>query len=376
MQRAHDLLERRPPWRTRLAAGVVVAAAIALLATSCLSSTPLEDLGGTLTRAFAVNNEGVIVGRGIDDAGEQFGFVFDPSTGIMSAVPPLNGGTTEALDVNDHGLIVGNSFARDFICPLPDCPFPINHAFAYDRTTGQLDDLFDFGVGLPPANEAELGSTATGVNEAGEVVGAATTVTGPSGPGPAFEVHARAFMFDTSSHAITDLGAYGMTDAADIDEHGRVAGTIAGRAAVVDASTGIVTDLGTLGGTSSYATAISDDGLVVGAAQVTGNSAYHAFVYDLVTGVLTDIGTLPAPGAPQSIAYGVNDNRIVVGLSSASGEIHPFAYDVPTKTLRDLGVLGTSDLLEGRDINDAGLTVGFSQVTPAHAWRATVSRHY
>jgi probable HAF family extracellular repeat protein len=375
MHRPHDRLDRRPRGPTRAFGAAVVAATVALVATSCLSSTPLEDLGGSFSRAFAVNNAGVVVGLGIDDATQQqIGFVYDPTTGSMSPVPPLNGGATEALDVNDHGLVVGDSFVRmSGPCPLPGCPFAIDHAFVYDPATGHLEDLFDFGVGVPPTNQGELGSSATGVNEAGVVVGNSASA---SVFGGVITFNRHPFAFDTASHAVTDLGAFGMSDAADIDEHGRVAGTVDGRAAVVDLGTGTVTDLGTLGGTSSFATAISDDGLVVGSAQITGNSAFHAFVYDLGTEGMTDIGTLPAPGAPNSTAYGVNDNRIVVGLSSASGEIHPFAYDVPTRSMKDLGVLGSSNIVEGRDISDAGVAVGFSQVTPAHAWRATVTRHY
>jgi hypothetical protein len=113
--------------------------------------------------------------------------------------------------------------------------------------------------------------------------------------------------------------------------------------------------------------------LVVGAAQITGNGAFHAFVYDMATGVLTDIGTLEAPGLPNSIAFGVNNDNIVVGMSAG----HPFAYDVPAKTIKDLGGLGSSNgVVEARDITDAGLVVGFSHVNPSHIWQATVSRHY
>src|SRR5207344_582688 len=105
-------------------------------------------------------------------------------------------------------------------------------------------------------------------------------------------------------------------------------------------------------------------------------SAFHAFMYDLNTGVLTDIGTLSAPGAPQSFAYGVNNDAIVVGTSSASGALHPFAYDGWAKVLQDLGPLGPSNITEAQDINESGITVGFSQVTPEHAWQSKVHRHY
>jgi probable HAF family extracellular repeat protein len=357
-----------------------VTAALVLLLTACLSSTPLEDLGGNLSRAVAVNEHGVIVGQGLDDNQNGIPVILDPDSGVMSPIPPLTNGSGEALDVNDQGLVVGNSFAELLDCLIPPpvlCPIRVDHAYLYDSTTGTLEDLADFGVGAVPPGSQQIavGSGATGVSEAGIVVGAATSI-GPGTGGAPISVYPRAFAFDSVTDAVTDLSVYGMTSAADINENGQVLGQIGEHAAVVDLATGAVTDIGTFGGTFSQGHALNDEGLVVGSAQVADNSAFHAFVYDLATGVLTDIGTLPQQGAPNSTAYGVNNDGIVVGTSAASGGQHPFAYDVPAKSIKDLGLLGASIHVEARDINDAGTAVGFSPLPPTHAWRATVWRHY
>ncbi len=372
-----------PGWRLRARSSLTAAVGVtvlALLLTACLSSTPLEDLDGTLSRAYAVNDHGVIVGRHLD-GNQNVGFLFDPDSGVVSSIPSLNNGSGEATDVNDHGLVVGNSFFDlvDCLIPVPGlCPIPVDHAFLYDSNTGTLEDLADFGVGvLPPgANELAVGSDASGVNEAGVVVGTAISIGPPTVPGAQLSVYPRAFAFDSVSRTVTDLSVYGMTTAADIDENGLVLGQIDQHAAVLDLETGAVTEIGTFGGTVSQGYAMNDEGLVVGTAQVAGNIASHVFVYDLATGASTDIGTLPASGAPNSTAYGVSNDGIVVGTSAASGEQHPFAYDVPAKSMKDLGVLGTSNFVEARDVNDAGVVVGFSQVPPTHAWRARVWRHY
>jgi probable HAF family extracellular repeat protein len=379
MQELRRRLGQRRGRRSTLAVAAI--AASVLLLSACLSSTPLEDLGGNLARAVAVNEHGVIVGSTLD-GGYHRAFVRDPNTGVMSLIPSLNTGGGEALDVNDAGLVVGSSFSHLQDCFFPptipiQCPVAISHAFMFDSVTGELEDLADFGVGtLPPgANQFDLGSTATGVNEAGIIVGTSTSI-GPAPPPIPFTLFSRPFAFDSATDTLTDLSVHGISGPVDINENGHVLGQRGSHAAVLDLATGAVTEIGTFGGGISQGYALNDTGLVVGAAQVAGNSAFHAFVFDLGTGMLTDIGTLPQQGAPNSTAYGVNNDGIVVGTSAASGGQHPFAYDVPARSLKDLGLLGGSIHAEARDINDAGTVVGFSQLPPTHVWRATVWRHY
>jgi probable HAF family extracellular repeat protein len=77
-----------------------------------------------------------------------------------------------------------------------------------------------------------------------------------------------------------------------------------------------VVDLGTLGGSGSYATAISNTGLVAGCSE-TVQGVVHAFIYD--TGVMRDLGS-GADGAGSSCALAVNNAGAVAGRSS-TGEL-------------------------------------------------------
>lgn len=83
-----------------------------------------------------------------------------------------------------------------------------------------------------------------------------------------------------------------------------------------------ITDLGTLGGSSSYASAINDNGQVVGRASTTGDTATHAYLYS--NGTMFDLGTL---GGDYSAASDINNNGQVVGGSvNINGNYNAFSY--------------------------------------------------
>jgi probable HAF family extracellular repeat protein len=167
-------------------------------------------------------------------------------------------------------------------------------------------------------------------------------------------------------------------------------------------------DLGTLGGPSSYPTAISDNGQVVGAStttdggthafswtqaggmvdlghpwsearavnengQVVGISrvpeTWHAFSWTQEGGMI-DLGTLgnyPDEGGDFSEAWAVNERGQVVGTSStASGSYHAFSW-TQAGGMIDLGTLGT--LSYGYAVNDSGQVAGVSE-TPSGDWHA------
>ncbi len=72
-----------------------------------------------------------------------------------------------------------------------------------------------------------------------------------------------------------------------------------------------VTDLGTLGGTSSVAVGLNNEGQVSGISTLPGDTATHAFLWQ--DGLLTDLGTL---GGPNSAAFfPLNDRGEVPGVS-------------------------------------------------------------
>jgi probable HAF family extracellular repeat protein len=117
----------------------------------------------------------------------------------------------------------------------------------------------------------------------------------------------------------------------------------------------VLTEIGTLGGDSSRAFAVNDQGYVAGDAQ-TASGEWHAFVYR--GGELTDVG----PSGVRSRAVAVNASGTVVGNAFPSGDtihgVRPFQWKNGVTT--DLPLPDGSESGFARDINDSGTVVGYS----------------
>ena len=115
-----------------------------------------------------------------------------------------------------------------------------------------------------------------------------------------------------------------------------------------------VTGLGFLSGDNlSIASAINDNGQVVGVSVNSSSSGCNAFLYN--NGTMTELGTL---GGSASYARAINDNGQIVGYSTtSSGDKHAFQYSNGTMT--DLDILGGSASYASA-INDNGQVVGIS----------------
>ena len=130
--------------------------------------------------------------------------------------------------------------------------------------------------------------------------------------------------------------------------------------------------IGTLGGPASIPYAINEQGVVVGLSSLPDGSG-HGFLWD---GTIHDLGTLP--GNKSSSANAINASGVVVGTSSGTS----LAPTAPRHAvmwsggqIRDLGTLG-GVIGFAKGINDYGVVVGASTLangaTHAFVWDGTM----
>ena len=119
-------------------------------------------------------------------------------------------------------------------------------------------------------------------------------------------------------------------------------------------------DLCTLGGTESFASSINDSGQIVGKSTLVGDSSFEAFLYG-DDGQMRGLGTL---GGADSLASDINNNgQIVGGSKRTDGTSTVFIYDIATETMTDLFSLidpqANWAFREAHAINDLGQIVGW-----------------
>ena len=257
----------------------LLAAAPASAATTAYTMTDLGNLGGGVSQGFGINASGEVVGRSW--LNKVFSFKcgrhichftqndpFSWSAGKMTDLGTLGAMTeSEATAVNSAGDVVGGSNREAILV--------------------QNGTMTDLGPG-----------EATGINSSGQIVGYSTQGA-----------------FTISNGTRTTLpglsSANPISSAAGINDNNQIVGAsdnASGWSQAVMWSNGTVTDLGTLGGPQSAAYAINNNGQVTGWAQ-TSSDATDLFLWS--NGTMTDLGTF----GQDPVGEAINDHGVIVGQS-------------------------------------------------------------
>ena len=268
----------------------------AALWTSATGWRPLKKgLSSRFSIATGVNSSGQIVGITDTAQGAQHAFLWTQAHG-MQDLGTLGGDFSDAHGINRLGQIVGESSTSDGF---------FSHAFSWSQSVGMQD--------LGTLQGASSRSVADAVSDKGIVVGGATALDNLS----------VAVLWKADHiHALGNLGFNGQDDpqsgATGINNAGQVVGSYTTSIttqpvhAFLWTQTGGVQDLGTLpGATSSSAAGINGSGEVVGSNLMPDGSS-QAFVWTSISGMKA-LGTL---GGPTSVALGINDAGQVVGYST------------------------------------------------------------
>jgi probable HAF family extracellular repeat protein len=271
--------------------------------------------GSSATTGYAVNSSGAVAGWGLNSSGAEQGFV--STSGGLTGLPFGSGTESYAYGINDAGTVVGNTYIE-----------------------GQSHGTIWTSTG---ATDLGANTYATAINNSGEVVGS---------NGQAFVAANGQLENLAMPSGMNWSSAYGINNGGTVVGDGRLSnGTFRG---LIWSPGGSVTTLGTLGGSSSQATDVNDNGEVVGFASLA-TGYQHAF--SVVDGLMTDLGTLGG----SSYAYGINDSGEIVGYSYlANGDQDAFLYvDGRMLDLNSLLPANSGwELEEAFGINNAGQITG------------------
>ena len=312
--------------------------------------TDLGSLGGSITEAFGINNQGEVVGESTTAINPSNGtggygqpFLWKPTipngtTGTMYSLDPGYSSSSyvgQGLAINGLGQVAGvegtSAGYKTFLWPP-------------SQNNGVTGSLVNLNV---PVN---AGTWVYGMSSSGQVVG----VTGSAASSEAFLWQPDVTNGTTGS--TQDLGFLpgGTTSwAGGINDNGQVVGGSNNTAFIWTASSGML-PLTTPTGDGSAGEEINKAGEAVGY-LVTGNTVGGATTYTYHAAIWSSAGLqeLPTLGGLNSAAMDVNNSGDVVGWSQTSnGNTDLFVYDNGVMT--DLSTLTGYTFGSVYGINDAG----------------------
>jgi probable HAF family extracellular repeat protein len=253
----------------------------------------ITDLGALAGNTSSVLGYANTFSAPLNNAGQAAGASGTTATlfsnGTVTNINTLNSTSSLGVAINASGQVVGQE--RNSACSCW-------HAFLYSN--GSMQDINDNSL-FP------VGSSATGINKTGQVVGSGT-INNSSGS---------AFLY--SNGKMTEIRPFSGSSCSgrSINDAGQIIGSCSGNttAATYLLSNGVATILSQ---TSNVGFFINNNGQIVG--QNTSNN--HGVLYS--NGTWTDLGGGP-PGASGSAAFGINSSGQIVGFAGFPAKsYHPF----------------------------------------------------
>ncbi|MCH8043263.1 MAG: hypothetical protein IID44_06045 [Planctomycetes bacterium] len=316
--------------------------------------TPGSVPSRTEFTSLAINNVGQVVGHNRDGT-----FIWDAERGQRD-LSSLGWPGGSVVDINDSGQVVGafatgETVSVDFGSFVSD--MPIRHAYVWDEQNG----LRDIGV-----RGESWTSSAVDINNSGTVVGTDIWFPAP----PMWPSHYFNFRYESTT-GMTVRSAGGISVTSGINDRGWTFGT---RLPEAGGTSGWLStsdeyfSIGTLGGNSTAASDLNENGGVVGRSMtgqrdpITGFPEWDAFVWTPES----EIAALPGLIDGRSSANAINDLDQIVGRSWISTDtIHAVLWE--DGQVRDLNEL-VVDLTEwdflatAWGINNGGQIIGIGVI--------------
>jgi probable HAF family extracellular repeat protein len=319
----------------------------------------LGTLGGNFSAARGINNRGWVSGASYLPGNKVFHATLWRA-GLKTDLGTLGGPSSYVNGPvkNDRGEIAGVSeIAQSDPYSENFCSFGgSNLCLGFRWRNGAMTKLPTLG-----GNNGQ----AEGVNNGGQVVGWAETSTQDSTcyPPQLFDYYGVIWQPNGKTLTLPPYAGDTVSFATAINNNGLAVGAsgscgplnyqpIAAHALLWQGGSTI--DLGNLGGTDNNVPfAINNRGQVAGYANLSGDTTSHAFLWK--NGVMSDLGTLS--GDVFSQAQGMNDKGQVVGVSCGTDN-NCRAFLWQNGSMTDLNLLVPPHsrlyLTRGEDINDSG----------------------